>query len=248
MGFWPVVKRVVKDSDIILEILDARMPEMSRNNALESMVKRHKKHLIMVFTKKDLVSQSYIMGLRKDYPDAYFVSGSKNIGISKLKRGILILAKRLKVPKPKIGVVGYPNMGKSAVINALAKRTRAKVSRVAGTTRGIQWIKAGSLLILDSPGVVPFEISELKLGVLGAKNPEKLKKSEHVAFAIIKNFVDRNKKALEDFYKIKAEGDEDDILLAIGRKRGFLAKGGEVDENRTILQIIRDWQKGKLRI
>ena len=248
MGFWPVVKKVVKDSDIVLEILDARMPEMSRNNALEDMVKRHKKHLILVFTKKDLISHDYIQSLKKDYPDAYFVSGSKNLGMSKLKRGILILAKRLKISKPRIAVVGYPNMGKSAVINAIAKRTPTKVSRVAGTTRGIQWIKAGSLLILDSPGVVPFEASELKLGVIGAKNPEKLKRPDKVAFSIIKNFIDRNKKALEDFYGIKAEGDEYDVLLAIGEKRKFLIKGGEIDENRTVLQIIRDWQKGNLRI
>jgi len=249
MGFWPVVKRVIKDSDIILVVLDARMPELSRNKALEGMMRRHRKKKIYVINKRDLVSEEHIRGLKKDYPGAIFVSGSKNIGMSKLRETVLIAAKRLGLKDPMIGVVGYPNVGKSAIINALAKGARAKVSRLAGTTKGIQWIKAGSLRILDSPGVVPFGDSEVKLGLLGAKNPEKIKNVHKIIFKLIGIFLERNRGALERRYNVDLTGkDEEESLLEIGRKRGFLQKGGIVDERRTTLQIIRDWQSGTLGI
>jgi ribosome biogenesis GTPase A len=248
MGYWPVVKKVVKDSDIILFILDARMPEMSKNPVLEGMVKKENKELMMVFTKSDLVREGELVRLREKFREAFFVSGTKNLGMKKLKEGIMIRAKKKGLESPYVGVVGYPNVGKSAIINALAKRARAKVSSIAGTTKGIQWINAGSLKILDSPGVVPMKDSELKLGMIGAKNVEKMKKPEQVVFGIIKNIIIKNKNSFERFYNVALEeGDNEyDILVKVGKARGFLVKGGKVDERRTMVQIIRDWQEGKI--
>ena len=248
MGFWPVVKRVVKDSDIILLIGDVRMPELSFNPKLREMIAFHGKQLVVVFTKEDLVSSNYLNSVKEKYKDAFFVSGTQNRGISRLKVHLMIMAKRFKIKEPRIGVVGYPNVGKSAIINALAKREKAKVSKRAGTTRGIQRIKAGSLLVLDSPGVIPFEDKEISLGVLGAKDPEKLRNVERAAFEIIKIFLDYNRKSLEDLYGIKIEGgDYSSIFEEIGRKKGFLLKGGIVDERRVAFLILKDWHKGKLR-
>jgi ribosome biogenesis GTPase A len=112
----------------------------------------------------------------------------------------------------------------------------------------LQWVKAGSLRILDSPGVIPFEDSEMKLGILGAKNPEKLKKPQKVALAVLKLLVEANKETLENYYNIKIEDSDEeyDVFLAIGEKRNFLLKKGEIDENRTTFQILRDWQSGKI--
>lgn len=250
MGYWPVVKKVVKDSDVVLFVLDARMPEMSFNKELEKMVVKYGKEFVLVFNKIDLIPRRRLERLKRKFPDSFFVSGSKNIGMSRLKIGLLIRAKRNGILEPKIGVVGYPNTGKSSIINALAKSAKAKVSSSAGTTRNIQWIKAGSLKILDSPGVVPLEDREVSLGILGSKNPEKLKKPEKVVFNIIEMFVKSNINKLEEFYGIKVEKGEDvyEIMLKIGRRKQFLQKGGKVDENRTMFQIISDWQKGKLRI
>ncbi len=250
MGYWPVVKKVVKDSDIVLFILDARMPELSFNKELERMVLRYGKEFVLVFNKIDLIPRRRLERLKHKFPDSFFVSGSKNIGLSRLKEGLLIKAKRGGILEPRVGVVGYPNTGKSSIINALAKSAKAKVSSSAGTTRNIQWIRAGSLKILDSPGVVPLEDREVSLGILGSKNPEKLKKPEKVVFNIIEMFVKSNINKLEEFYGIKVEKAEDsyEIMLKIGRRKGFLQKGNNVDENRTMFQIIGDWQKGKLRI
>ena len=249
MGFWPVVKKVVKDADIVLIVLDARMPGLSKNKELERLIEYHDKRYLYVFTKVDLVSVPALRALRDKYPVAAFVSGAKNLGMSKLKARVLMMAKEMKIERPLVGIVGYPNVGKSAIINALAKRARAKVSSVAGTTKGIQWVNAGSLRIMDSPGVVPLDDRESDLGVMGAKNPERLRNAEGVASSLLKRIVSKNPRALEKKYGISVEGkDGEELFLEIGRKLGFLLKGGVVDEHRTAMFILKSWQKGKLGI
>ena len=250
MGFWPVTKRVIKDAELVLIILDARMPELSINKELERVLEYYQKPYVYVFNKIDLVSEEALKKLKSEYKNAFFVSGTKNIDIGLLKRGLLIELKRMKSKENLIGVVGYPNTGKSAVINALAKSDKAKVSRIAGTTRGMQWINAGALRVIDSPGVVPFEDREIKLAVLGAKNPEKLKDPIKAVFEMIRTFKKTNKESFRINYGIEdIEGmDEQEIFWEIGRRKGFLKKGGEVDENRTAMTILRDWQAGKLKV
>jgi len=249
MSYWPTVRRLIMEANVVLLILDARMPELSRNKELEKMVADFNKPLLLVLNKADLITQSQAVQLQKQYPKAFLVSGSKNLGLKELRTSLLILGKRMKIKTIKVGIVGYPNVGKSAIINALAKRARTSVSSHAGTTKGLQWVKISGLKVIDSPGVIPFADNETKLGLLGSKNPEKLKHTQKLAVEIIKNFVQGNKKALEDFYGIKLETDDEyEILLLIGKKRGFLQKGGIVDERRTALAIIMDWQRGRLRI
>lgn len=251
MSYWSIVKNIVMKADVVVMVLDARMPELSRNEDLEILVSNSKKKLFMVFNKIDLVSKEHFAFLKKRYQHAFFVSGTQNLGISRLRTAILIAAKREGIEKPKLGVVGYPNVGKSAIINALAHRSKALMSAVAGTTKGVQIINAGNIQILDSPGVFPYEDDEIKLGILAAKNPEQIKHPDNLACEIIKMFLASNWRALEDFYKIKideAEQDSYEIMLQIGQQRKFLLKGGITDERRTALQIIRDWQGGKLRI
>ena len=247
MGFWPVVKKVIKESDIILVILDARMPELFRNKELERICRYFKKKYFYVFNKIDLVSNENLSSLRKFYKDYSFVSGVNNVGMKKLKESILIYTKREKINDPLIGVVGYPNVGKSAIINALAKRAKARVSRIAGTTRGIQWINAGSLRILDSPGVVYHKDTETKIGIMGAKNPEKLKEPERVAFQLIRELLFTDKAFLEKNYGIEIEKDDDEemILEKIGKAKYYFLKKGIVDTYRTAIKVLRDWQTGK---
>jgi ribosome biogenesis GTPase A len=252
MTFWAVVKNIVSKADIVIEVVDARMPELSRNHDLEKMVKNAHKHLVIAFNKADIISPQHSLFIRKKYKGSFFVSGTRNLGMGKLRTALMIIAKRDGIENPKIGVVGYPNVGKSAIINALAHRAKAIVSATAGTTRGVQIIRAGSLHVLDSPGVFPYGDDEVKLGILAAKNPEQLKNPEMLACEIIKMFLESNRNALEDFYKIKLDEEEGwdsyEIMLSIGQARNMILKGGVTDEHRTAMQIIRDWQTGKLRI
>jgi len=239
-------------ADMVVVVLDARMPELSRNEDVESIVIKSKKKLFLAFNKIDLVSKEHFTFLKKRYQHAFFVSGSRNIGINRLRTAILIAAKREGIEKPKVGVVGYPNVGKSAIINALAHRAKALVSATAGTTRGVQIINAGNIQVLDSPGVFPYGDDEIKLGILSARTPEQLRNPELVACEIIKMILQSNMRVLENFYGIKiaeeADWDAYEIMLQIGQERKMLLKGGITDEHRTAMQIIRDWQTGKLRI
>lgn len=152
-----------------------------------------------------------------------------------------------------VGVLGYPNVGKSSIINALAHRKKVKVSKKAGTTHGIHWIKASDKIkLIDSPGVIPLkEEDNMRYGLIGARDTESLRDSETVADSIIKLFMKDNKKAFCDFYgiEIKKEAEDyDSIINQLGKKKSFLIKGGRIDENRTAVMIVKDWQQGRLRL
>ncbi|MEK6888650.1 MAG: GTPase [Nanoarchaeota archaeon] len=247
MGYWPVVNDMMRDADIIVLVGDARMPELSLNRELMNKIERFNKAYVVAFNKADLISNDKIKELRELFKGAFFVSGRKNEGIGELKKALLIIAKKMKIENPKIGIVGYPNVGKSAVINALAHRARAKIENKPGTTKGIQWVKVGSLRVLDSPGVIPYEDKNKELALLGSKSVEKMKNPEYIACEIIKMFLHKDREKLKEYYKLESvEGDEYEILLAIGKRRGYLKKKGEIDENRTSATIIREWQNGYL--
>jgi ribosome biogenesis GTPase A len=252
MGYFDTVRHVVQKADIVLLVVDARMPELARNNELEGLVRAMRKVLVIVFNKVDLISQNDLTQLRNHFKNAFFVSASKNEGISKLRTQLYIIAKQVGIDLPHVGVVGYPNTGKSALINVLARGARTKVSSVAGTTKGVQWVRVGKLRVIDSPGVITYKENEEKLGFIGAKNPEQIQNPESVACEIIDHCIEKNRRAFEEFYEIEVDGEDEedlfDVLLMIGKKRGYLAKGGIVDEKRTAIAIIRDWQKGKLKV
>lgn len=248
MGYWPVAEKVLYEADIILLVGDARMPVLSKNSEIERKVEILKKPLLYVYNKIDLLSKEGLIDAKQKNREAFFVSATKNIGIRELRKNLYILAKKLKMEFPKIGVVGYPNIGKSAVINALARRAKTEIADMPGTTKNVQWVKAGSLGIIDSPGVIPFKDKSTDLVLIGSKSPDKISNPDKVALEIIQNFISKDKKKLEEKYKIKISPAEDhgEILTDIGRKKGYLKKGGEVDETKTSISIIRDWQKGKL--
>ncbi|MFH1802862.1 MAG: GTPase [archaeon] len=249
LGFWTSAMKAIKDADIVLFVLDARMPELSRNRDLEGKLEESNKEFLLVFNKVDLISKEALEKLKSQNKDAFFVSSDKNIHINQLRLALQIKTKQSKHEKLEIGIVGYPNVGKSALTNVLSRSAKTQVSSKAGTTTGNQWASSNQFKIIDSPGVIPFEDDEVKLGILGAKNPEKLKNPELVATEIIKLIVNLNKKALEDLYTFKIQdNDEYEIMLQIGKAKNLLKKGGLVEETRTALMIIKDWQIGKLKI
>ncbi len=246
--YWRVIKEIVERSTIIIEVLDARMPKISRNEEIEKIIKEYNKELIFLLNKADLVTQKDAYKkqnkLKKIAP-TFIVSGKTRKGIKELREYLTIKSKQL--PDTRIGFLGYPNTGKSSIINAIAYKRKAKVSAQAGTTHGAQWINAGkNLSVIDSPGVIPVKKNdEIRLALIGSRNPEKLREKELVAYKILSLFED--KEQLEVLYKIEIKSeDPEEILEQIGRKKGFIKKGNQIDEVRTSEQIIRDWQKGNL--
>ena len=87
MGFWPIVLNVLRNSDVVLLLVDARMPEFTRNSEIISKVESMRgKRLIIVFNKSDLINRKDISKLKKEYPNAFFVSATKKIGVGKLTK------------------------------------------------------------------------------------------------------------------------------------------------------------------
>jgi ribosome biogenesis GTPase A len=252
-NFWRIMDKVIYDSDIILEVVDARMPNLTRNEKLENEIRGKRKFLIIVMNKSDLITGKMRMNfLRRFRPkEAIFVSCKDRVGIPTLKGMIFDLAKRIRYRDYiRVGVIGYPNTGKSSLINALVGfKEVARTSPIAGFTTGIQWVRGkGKIMFLDTPGVIPSdEKDEVEQALMSIIDPNKLANPDMAAMRIIQLFLDCNKSGLEKFYDLKIEADDTlEILLEIGKRKNFLRKGGKVDEDRTALTIIRDWQKGNL--
>jgi ribosome biogenesis GTPase A len=278
MPYWKLINQIIRECDVVLEVVDARFIEKSHNKEIEKLIKEKARPSILVVNKTDLVSKRDLeMSI-----DKLKESGKKNVAYITQKRKSTIknlLAKIEKVfeehgkhekpifnkftPKQSrghreakadiiVGVVGYPNVGKSSLINALSFKKKAKVTPVAGTTHGTQWISAGERIkFIDTPGVIPLKyMSQTDLGLIGARGIDKIKDKEIVAGKILEMFLERNKHALEKYYDIKIQGDTNayEFIEQLGTVRGHLKKGGVVDENRTSDMIIRDWQQGRLKL
>lgn len=246
MGFWPIVLNVLRNSDVVMLLVDARMPEISRNSEIiEKVQGMSGKRLVLVFNKSDLIKISDITELKKEYPNAFFISATKKTGVKVLKAALDNMADNFERDSLRVGIVGYPNIGKSTLINLIAPGARAKVSSVSGTTKRTQWIRIGNLRIMDSPGVIPFSDKKVQIGLTASKDPHKIRNPEKVAYRIIEFLNEKDKKILKKTYGVTGDTTQD-IFEEIAKKKGYLIKGGDVDENRTSIKIIDDWQKGKI--
>ncbi len=249
-----IIDRVVEQADIILEILDARFIEKTRNYSIEKKVKESGKVLIYILNKDDLVDVNLIRQnkeLEELKPYIFFSCKNKN-GMVALRKMIKMQAKKSGSKAVSVGVIGYPNTGKSSIINLLKRKAVARTSSEAGFTKGIQKIRlAPGLYLIDTPGIIPIEENSiLKRGDLikhleiGVKTWDKAKEPE----IMIDRLVRENPGVLEKYYGIKAEGDSEVLIEQLGRRFHYLKKGNLVDSKRVAKQILRDWQEGKIRI
>jgi len=251
--FWEMVEDVIEKSDVVLEVVDARMPELTRNDRIETMVSESGKSMIIVLNKIDLVPKDIVKAYHKRYVKEYpcvSVSTRERQGISMLKRKIFEIGKKRSRQQLKIGVVGYPNTGKSSVINALAGKSKTTTSATPGQTKHMQWVTIGpGVKMMDTPGVIPLteEDSELKQTLIGSMDPSKVKDAELAAKEIVHIFLTVNKGMLERIYDIEIKDDGfEDIVEKIGVSKKMVKKGGVVDKNRVYITMIKDWQRGKL--
>jgi len=250
-SYKTLVKDVIQKADVLMEVLDARFPDETRNRDLEREIISLNKPFIIVINKCDLVSREKLVKakacLSKTAPTV-FVSGKNKSGVTILRHQILKSA-CIKGRDILVGTLGYPNVGKSSIINSVTGRHRTSTSPISGHTKGVQKVNAGSrIMFIDTPGVIPFdEMDEYIQGLLGAKDANKLQDHVGVSLKIIEKILAENKTALESFYHITIENENSyNVLELIGKQCNFLQKKGEIDETRIAIKVITDWQKGLL--
>lgn len=253
--------------DLVIEIVDARVPISSKNPDIEKMIE--KKPKLVIVNKMDLADDEMNKKWKNYYKEnnipALFMSSVKSVDkgliLKEAKEVIKHILEKEKAQGRKersirIMIVGIPNVGKSTFINQLVKKKIATVGNKPGVTRGKQWIKIDeSFDLLDTPGVLwpKFEdqVVAVKLASIGTINNDILD-----LFELSLNLLDilkENKKylnLLKDRYKLdpdKLEGaTNEDIFNMIARKRGFIVKGGEIDIKRTSSTILDEFKNGKI--
>ena len=266
-GKYPLLLRqVIEVSDIVLEILDVRFVKEMQNKEIEKLIKKKGKKIIYVLNKSDLTRKRDLRLNPK-----VFVSCKNQNGISELRNKIKEEAAKIRKMAPNqvglregvplgggreytrvmVGVIGYPNTGKSSLINLLIGRTSAKTGSEAGFTKGVQKLRlTKDICLLDSPGVIPADeysmTSEEKIArhvKVGGRSHNQVKNPEFMLNEIVKS----NKRDLEKFYEIEFR-DAEDLIEKIGKKKGFLKKGGEVHCDRTARFVLKDWQLGNIKV
>ncbi|MCH7850398.1 MAG: 50S ribosome-binding GTPase [Nanoarchaeota archaeon] len=270
-GKYPdVMKKVIGISDIILEVMDARFIQETRNLEVEKMIKEEGRKIVYIMNKCDLVD---IDKVRRTMPrglrPVVFVSTVTGKGSRDLRDRIKIEASRFKIgenitkelkegekfkgtdirKKVHIGIIGYPNVGKSSLINLITRRGVAKTSKQAGFTRGMQRIRfTDKILILDTPGVIPesrYSSSSKRAfsedALLGARTYSHVKDPEDVVYFL----MEKNSKKILSHYGFE-EMESDEFIETLGKKKNFLIKGGKIDMDRAARIILKDWQLGKI--
>lgn len=250
--YTSIAEQIIEQSDIILEVLDSRFIEETRNKELEEKIKRKDKKIIYVLNKSDLTKK--IPKSKELYPSVK-VSCKERKGIKDLRNLLKRESKKIEKKddsKVSVGIIGYPNTGKSSLINILIGKSSAGTGSDAGFTKNIQKLKLSEdIILLDSPGVIPEEeysnIDKEKIATqtkLGGRSFSQVKEPDIVIAKIMEEYP----KVLENFYGIKADGDSEKLIEELGKKKGLMKKGGKIDEDKVARIILKDWQTGKIKI
>ena len=251
----------IKLIDLVIELVDARIPLSSRNPDIDELGK-HKSRLI-IMNKSDLSDETLNMAWAAYFKKlGYFVvqldsrskAGMKtvtNVVMDACKEKIERDLKRgIKNRPVRAMVVGIPNVGKSTFINSYAGKACAKTGNKPGVTKGKQWIRLNkNVELLDTPGILwpKFEdqVVGLRLALIGSMNDEILNKDE-LALELIKILTKSYPGVLNERYEVDESVEPTQILIQIAQNRKCISKGNEPDYSKAAALLIEEFRSGKL--
>lgn len=250
---WNELYKVVDSADVLAQVLDARDPQGTRSNHLENYLKKEKPHkqLIFVLNKCDLVptwvTQKWVAILSSEYPTMAFRANIKN----NFGKGAMITLLRqfAKLHSDKkqisVGFIGYPNVGKSSIINTLMSKKTCKVAPIAGETKVWQYVTlTRRIYLIDCPGVVyPVGNTETETVLKGVVRIENIKSPEDHIPAVCERV---KKEALLKTYGIDDFENSEDFLEKICHRNGRLLKKGQPDIGTVARMVLNDFQRGRL--
>ncbi len=251
------MEKSINSIDIIVEILDSRIPYSSQNPVLRKIGKH--KNRIYILNKEDLADEALTKQWVRNFTDKGAEAISINTKTNKTKEKLERFLQdyfdsgkpKIKFGKPRLMFVGVPNVGKSSVINILFGKNIAKAEDRPGVTRGKQWFTTDQYELLDMPGVLwpKFETTTIgyNLAFTGAIRDDVFD-VEEVASSLLKELSLIYPKNLSERLGITVSEDMKgyDLLVAYAQNRHFLIKGGEYDTERAAKAALYDLRNGKL--
>ena len=270
-------KQIIEDLkliDIVVEILDARIPISSQNPEIKKIIGNKKR--IIALNKSDLSDEKYntrwVNKFNENGETAVLINSNNGKGIDEVIRQIQKMmnedlekmsSKGRTGRKIRVMIVGIPNVGKSSFINRIAKRNSAEVANKPGVTRKKQWVRVNdSIELLDTPGVLwpKFENEQiaLNLAFTGTITDDILEITEiayHLTKFLLNNYMDNlinryslSKETIINILEQPREENENiyEIMQIIGKKRGAIISGGNIDDEKTSKIILDDFRNGKL--
>ena len=266
-GHMAKTKRMIKASlplvDAVVEIIDARIPNSSKNPDLQTLIEG--KPRVVILNKCDTADeasvQKWISWYNKQGITAIATDCRSGRGVNKFVPAVKSVLKDMLAKYEAKGmtgrvihvmVVGIPNVGKSSFINRLAKQKKAKVEDRPGVTLNKQWVKiADDVELLDMPGVLwpKFEDKTVgeRLAFTGAVKDDVVD-VEALASRLLYVLNGMYRDTLTSRYKIQTEDKEDgyEILKKVGKSRGMLISGGEINTERAAITVLDEFRSGKL--
>lgn len=258
------IGEAVKLVDVVFEIIDARIPRASRNPILNEIIDEKPK--VIVLNKADLAdkeaTQKWIKYFNSKNQIAVVADSNQGKGIKEATDAAYkLMADKIskQVEKGRTGagikamIVGIPNVGKSTFINKAAKKQTAEVGNKPGVTRKNQWVRLSeNINLLDTPGVLwpkfDDEVLARHLAYIGTIKDEILD-TEELALRLIEELLVNHKKELYARYKIADDFEYDmsyEVMDEIGRKRGCLVRGGEIDYTKVANIVLDEFRNGKI--
>ncbi|RKF63438.1 Nucleolar GTP-binding protein 2 [Erysiphe neolycopersici] len=251
---WNELYKVIDSSDVVIHVLDARDPDGTRCRSVEKYIKEEAphKHVIFVLNKCDLVptkvAASWVRHLSKDHPTlAFHASITNSFGkgslIQLLRQFSSLHSDRKQVS---IGFIGYPNTGKSSIINTLRRKKVCTVAPIPGETKVWQYITLmRRIYLIDCPGVVPPSTSDTPQDILlrGVVRVENVEHPEQYIPAVLEK---TKPQYIERTYNINGYKDHIELLEILARKGGRLLHGGEPDIDGVAKMVLNDFLRGKI--